>query len=202
MRQNNRNGIRKITKRTTPSHGYYHIILRPAPPGTTLLISNGERAYVVALLQDALSPRFVLSNGNSSLSSYIDLLAFSLTRTEVHLLVFAIDRVAVRYLAAVLSHRLTIYTNEIKVQHYTSPRSPVSLSITKLRGAHHALRASAAIHLRHPNWEYDRYSSIGFYLHDRRGDWMRIWRLTKLYDNNSVHYRQFIEHHALLSPHG
>ena len=68
------------------------------------------------------------------------------------------------------------------------------MNIRKLAGEHEALGLSADIHLIHKDWEYDRYSSIGFYLHDRRGDWMKLWRLTKLYDNNAAAYRNFIQH--------
>ncbi len=63
----------------------------------------------------------------------------------------------------------------------------------KLSGKHEALALSASIHLLHKDWEYDRYSSIGFYLHDRRGDWMKLWRLTQLYDNDATLYREYLE---------
>ena len=69
---------------------------------------------------------------------------------------------------------------------------PIVLRTKKLRGAHQALEQSVAIHSLHTDWEYDRYSSIGFYLHDRRGDWMRLWRLSQLYDNEPTHYRALV----------
>lgn len=185
------------------SHGYYHIQLQPQP-GCTLFATNGERAYVIALLQDLLSPRFMLQQVPPSrqLSSCIDLLAFSLTKQEIHLLVFSIDASVSRYLASFLMRQIDAYSNELHPKYKASTTPTTFITIKKLRGSHHALQQSLEIHLLHADWEYDRYSSIGFYLHDRRGDWMRIWRLTNLYENNAVHYRHLIQHHALALPHG
>lgn len=190
-------------KQYITSHGYYHIQLQP-PPGVALFASNGERAYVIALLQDLLSPRFMLQQTPPSkqLSSCIDLLAFSLTKNEIHLLVFSIDASVSRYLASFLMRQLDTYTSEFRPKQKPSKTPAMFMSIKKLRGSHHALQQSLELHLLHTDWEYDRYSSIGFYLHDRRGDWMRIWRLTNLYENKATHYRTLIQHRALALPHG
>ena len=63
----------------------------------------------------------------------------------------------------------------------------------KLNGRHEALNISKEIHLLHDNWRYDRYSSIGFYLDDRRGDWMRPYRLTSLFGAKPKQYLKFLK---------
>ena len=63
----------------------------------------------------------------------------------------------------------------------------------RLAGRHEALCVSKEIHLLHEQWRYDRYSSIGFYLDDRRGDWMRPYRLTSLFNAQPKQYLQFIK---------
>src|SRR5690606_10730899 len=72
------------------------------------------------------------------------------------------------------------------------PLSEFSIVIRHLAGPHAALQQSVVLHLQHTDWEYDRYSSIGFYLHDRRGDWMHLWRLSQLYANDSTHYQMLL----------
>jgi hypothetical protein len=62
-----------------------------------------------------------------------------------------------------------------------------------------ALDTSRLIHLACDNWRVSRYSSIGFYLDDRRGDWLQAWRLAKLYGNNSRWYEAFIEQNPEVS---
>ena len=186
-----------MTRTTTP-YGYYHIRLYPFSGGA-LFTSNGERAYIVALLQDTLSPRLSLEQERPSqhISAAMDLLAFSLTKDEIHLLVFSIDGRACHRFALHIARCLNVYTNEFRTRHIVPRKAPFRIEMKRLRGVHQALQHSVKIHLRHADWEYDRYSSIGFYLHDRRGDWMRIWRLTNLYENNATQYQKLIEHHAL-----
>lgn len=62
----------------------------------------------------------------------------------------------------------------------------------KLIGRHEALNVSKEIHLLHDDWRHDRYSSIGFYLDDRRGDWMRPYRLMTLFNAKPKQYLRFL----------
>lgn len=178
------------------SYGYLHITLTVSD-GQPLLRSNGERAYFVSLLQDSLSPLLLLRDipAHRQLASCIDLLAFSITRQSVHLIVFTIDMtVATRFTAHLVS-KLTQYQDEA-FRLFSQRPGVLRKQIDQLTGQHQALAHSAAIHLLHSDWEYDRYSSIGFYLHDRRGDWMRIWRLSRIYDNNPIAYRELLIHYT------
>lgn len=179
-------------KNVMMSCGYFHITLvNDVQP---IVHSNDERAFIVARFQDALSPRLLLTNepAHHQLASCIDLLAFSITKQSVHLIVFAIDPAIAATFCHTLLERLSAYQTEYgKKAIATHPSTQVRLR--KLTGSDEALALTVAVHGRHDDWEYDRYSSIGFYLHDRRGDWMRLWRMTHLYDNNPTVYRELME---------
>lgn len=181
-----------MRKQASSSHGYYHITVT-ARSSRRFLRTNNERAFIVSQLQDLLSPRLLLHTipAHTQLASCIDLLAFSITPDALHLVVFSIDASVAARFSRYLASKLLEYQCE-----YTPDRlldeSDIHIDLKKLRGPHHALEHSMTLHILHPDWEYDRYSSIGFYLHDRRGDWMRLWRLSKLYDNDPAQYRSLL----------
>ncbi len=168
---------------------YYYISLTPRAT-RRLFRSNNDRAFVLLQLQQLLSMRSILDDHFSrhSLAVYIDLLAYSLHPAKASFVIYALTEEAAQQFSAIILHRLTHYLRG------PSPHShdQLQLTITLLRGVHDALAHTKQLHLAHEDWEYDRYSSICFYLHDRRGDWMRIWRLTRLYDNQPDLYRTFL----------
>lgn len=173
-------------KRRVGTYGYYQVSIT-SQGGKSLMRSNSERAFTIAQLQDLLSPRLILVEipAHKQLASCIDLLAFSITNHSIDLLFFSIDKSIAVYLANCVAERVGEYHQELyPVKTPLAPR----ICIQKLTGPHQALARSLDIHLQHEDWEYDRYSSVGFYLHDRRGDWMRTWRLAQLYENNSANY--------------
>lgn len=171
------------------SYGYFHITLR-ADGATTLMRSNSERAFIVAQLQYFLSPRLILGEipAYKQLASCIDLLSFSIKNNAIELLIFSIDPKLCRYFASCITDQFCQYRSEQNPSSAIAAKLKIHTSIKKLSGPHQALATSLTLHLRHEDWEYDRYSSIGFYLHDRRGDWMRTWRLAQLYENKPEYY--------------
>jgi len=174
------------------TNGYYHARVGSAE-SVRFFKTNNERAFVGLQIQQLLAARSVLEDPlyAKSLAHHIDLLAFSIAPDGIQLLAYCIDISSLEHLINILLQRLSQYQSEYQLY----KRQPdTSISIRKLAGEHEALSLSADIHLCHKDWEYDRYSSIGFYLHDRRGDWMKLWRLTKLYDNDASSYRRFIKH--------
>jgi hypothetical protein len=175
------------------TNGYYHVQVC-SNYANRFFKTNNERAFVGVQIQQLLAARSVLEDPlyARSLAHHIDLLAFSISEEGVQLLAYCIDISSLQHLVAILLERLHQYRLEYR-QHAQLPAEDSSISIRKLAGEHEALMISADIHLLHKDWEYDRYSSIGFYLHDRRGDWMKLWRLTNLYDNDASTYRHFIQ---------
>ena len=179
------------------SYGYYHVTIRHNKHGR-LLYSNNERAYIVSQLQDLLSPRLLIVEvpPYTQLASCIDLLAFSIRASEIQLVLFAIDKQIAHDFIQILIHRLLQYQSECTPSASIKDLSNTLIQFKRLTGPHQALTATTTLHILHEHWEYDRYSSIGFYLHDRRGDWMRTWRLTQLYDNTVEQYQALITHTA------
>lgn len=172
------------------THGYFHIELR-LPKASRLVLSR-SKAFVLLQFQQLLSARLALDENFSlsELATHIDLLAFSIQPDSVRLLVYALSKSD----AEDLSRRLI--TN---IEQYTKaePHSTMQI-IRRLSGPHEALQASRAIHLSHLHaipkniWRLDYFSSIGFYLYDRRGDWMRLWRLCRIYNNDPKQYLYYL----------
>ncbi len=174
-------------------HGYFHVSITADGP-LACLRRNTERAFVVAQLQNLLSPRLILNEfpAHRQLASCVDLLAFSIRKEKIELILFAIDVSLCQYINKIICSTLEEHVNEA-ASPYT--RRTFQSRTRQLRGPHHALAKTCALHLNHGDWEHDRYSSIGFYLHDRRGDWMRLWRMSALYEQDPENYRGLIMNH-------
>lgn len=173
--------------------GYFHIWISSIKE-SLFFNSNDDKAYFMTLIQDALSPRArldELSTVRGNHMSEVDLLAYSLTPTGVHLLVHTIRKSAIEAFGQTLLFSYQTYLQ----QHQLRDQLPFDtiFMFDKLLGRHEALAVSKEIHLLHEDWRYDRYSSIGFYLDDRRGDWMRPYRLTSLFGGKPKQYLSFIK---------
>ena len=176
--------------------GYFHVWIS-AIEGTSFFLADKHKAFFITLLQDSLSPQKKLQHlapHAHGYSSEIDLLAYSLTTTGAHLLVHTTRKSAIESFGQELL---------LSYQTYLQERSTLSLLpfdtifiFDKLAGRHEALNTSKEIHLLHEDWRNDRYSSIGFYLDDRRGDWMRPYRLTSLFEAKPKLYLRFIKSQA------
>jgi hypothetical protein len=172
--------------------GYFHVWISSVE-GTLFFSRSEDKALFMTLLHDSLSPRAKLDGIHLKTNGYstdIDLLAYSLTQTGVHLLVHTKRKTAIEELGQAL---LFSYQTYLQQQAQTSKIPFDTIFIfDKLAGRHEALHVSKEIHLLHDEWRYDRYSSIGFYLDDRRGDWMRPYRLTSLFNAQPKYYLQFM----------
>jgi hypothetical protein len=179
-----------MSKMTRFGKSHYYLVTIRSGSTRALLGSNNERAFMIAQLQELLNARSILEDPQNyrALAHHIDLLAFSLLPYTIQFVLFAISPESVSRLCNSLLDRLFTYQDTQLLRASSVPFT----HIHPLRGPHDALHATIRLHLSHPDWEYDRYSSIGFYLHDRRGSWMRLWRLTHLYDNQPEHYLQLM----------
>lgn len=173
--------------------GYFHVWISSVE-GVSFFESGDDKAFFISLLQDVLSPRKgldELNGGSHGYASTIDLLAYSLTATGVHLLIHTTRKSVIEDFGQTL---LLSYQGHIQ-ERSTRKQLPFDtvFMFDKLAGRHQALDVSREIHLLHDEWRYDRYSSIGFYLDDRRGDWMRPYRLTCLFGGKPKQYLRFIK---------
>jgi len=173
--------------------GYFHIWISSVK-GQPFFQINQDKAYFISFLQEHLSPRQALSEFSSvphGFAQAIDLLAFSLTDKGVHILLFTSRKQSIEDFGQTI---LLSYATYIQAQQEMPILPFDSLFIfDTLAGRHEALNVSRDIHLLHEDWRGDRYSSIGFYLDDRRGDWMRPYRVTSLFKNAPRRYVQFLK---------
>jgi len=173
--------------------GYFHVWISSVE-GTHFFHSNKDKAFFMTLIQDHLSPRAQLLEVPTRPRGYaseIDLLAYSLTETGVHFLVHTTRKIAIEEFGQALLFSYQAYIQK-QVSFDQLPFDTIFI-FDKLLGRHEALQVSKEIHLLHDEWRYDRYSSIGFYLDDRRGDWMRPYRLTSLFNAKPKYYLQFLK---------
>ncbi|MDB5179692.1 MAG: hypothetical protein JWN12_324 [Candidatus Saccharibacteria bacterium] len=173
--------------------GYFHVWVSSVN-NVVFFNDNEDKAFFMTLIQDNLSPREKLEElkvRTSGHSSEIDLLAYSLTETGVHLLVHTTRKTAIEEFGQVLLFSYQIHVQQRSLLQQL-PFDTIFI-FDKLAGRHEALHVSKEIHLLHDEWRYDRYSSIGFYLDDRRGDWMRPYRLTSLFNAKPKQYLQFMK---------
>ena len=173
--------------------GYFHLWISSANDAS-FFATDVDKAFFMTLIQDHLSPRAKLQSTHSLSTHFgveIDLLAFSLTQSGVHLLIHTSRKTAIDEFGQAL---LLSYSEYLQVQQ-TITKLPFDtiFIFDKLTGRHEALCVSKEIHMLHDDWRGDRYSSIGFYLDDRRGDWMRPYRLTSLFEGKSRQYLKFIK---------
>lgn len=166
----------------------YYMITISSLNGRRLFYTNDERAFAISQLQDLLSSRSILEapEPHRRLAAHIDLMAFSIHERDMRCVVFAISLSSLHTFMGALTQRIYQYQSDHRSTKDFLPK-PVTMSV-RLAGPHHALNTTILIHLRHSDWEFDRYSSIGFFLHDRRGDWMRPWRISRLYNNDPARY--------------
>lgn len=179
--------------RNTSRSGYYYLQLKSVGQNNKLLPSNTSRAFVVAQLQDLLAVRTVLEEplARRLFASHIDLLAFSILPTHITLIVFSIASTSVKQLGGVLANRIAEFDQT------AAGALPIHVHLRAIDGVHNALVESISLHLEHTDWEADRYSSIGFFIHDRRGDWMRLWRLAEIFDHDPDQYLSLLNHQRL-----
>lgn len=176
--------------------GYFHVWVSSVKDAA-FFNDNEDKAFFMTVIQDNLSPRGKLAELKVPISGYsseIDLLAYSLTETGVHLLVHATRKTAIEEFGQALLFSYQTYSQQ-KVSLQQLPFDTIFI-FDKLAGRHEALNVSREIHLLHEQWRDDRYSSIGFYLDDRRGDWMRPYRLTSLFNGKPKQYLRFIKSQA------
>ena len=169
--------------------GYYSVTVA-ARDTHRLFTSNNERLFIISQLKVLLEYRARVSTLPlyRQLSTCIDLLAYNVAENGLSLALFSLSETAVRQLLRELFDSL----REYRYSYNLSTPLHFCQVVTKLSGPHDCLATTLAIHTTARDWESGRYSSIGFYLNDRRGDWMRIWRMSKLFNGSASQYQDLV----------
>lgn len=165
---------------------YYHLWIAAAKDQVFFQTSI-DKAYVISLFHLYLSPR---RRDQPRYCEELDLIAYSLTDFGMNLLLCATGTKIVED----FGQNILVHYSDFLHQQSAWEVLPFDTIFTydKLADEHEALAVSREIHLLHDDWRHDRYSSIGFYLDDRRGDWLHPWRLTDLYHNDTHWYQHFL----------
>lgn len=173
---------------------YYHLSIN-ALPDRLLFEDSLDKAYFICLLQDYVSPRDHMSVYKESVHRLadVDVIVFSLRNTTVDLVVYAARLESVELFGQNLLEQYIVYLNQQKSHSRTALPFDTIFSHHKLEDEKQALKLSRQLHLMHDDWRYDRYSSIGFFVDDRRGDWLQPWRLTSLFGNDPQWYLKFLQ---------
>lgn len=165
---------------------YYHVWIA-ANQDQTFFKQSLDKAYFISLLQDQLSPRVHFQTHHPA---PVDLMAYALTDFGVNLLVCSLDSTAVEMFGQNLLLAYSDYLNQ-QTSWEVLPFDTI-FAHDRLRDIGEALRISREIHLLPDNWRQEFYSSLSFYLDDRRGDWLQAWRLADLYHNDSSWYLEYL----------
>lgn len=162
---------------------YYHLWIAAAKD-QIFFENNLDKAYMVSLFQDQLSPR------SKKFADEVDLIAYSLTDFGMNLLLCAKNSQSIEDFGQTVLLDYAAFLN----QQFAWEILPFNtiFAYDVLADEHEALSVSRDIHLLHKNWRHDHYSSIGFFLDDRRGDWIQPWRLADLYGNDEIWYQDFL----------
>ena len=161
--------------------GYYNLSIQPANPTI-----KKSKALFLSLLQEYLSPRLKLATNNSVMCQYsatIDLIAFMLKDNSFELVCHCTNKYVLLHFFDTLKRDYCFYT-----------QGRCDVSTKKLKDIETVLNKTLQLHSKCSPDRYNQYSSIGFYLHDRRGDWIRPWHITGLFEDLQSEYR------ALLRP--
>ena len=183
----------KTRARSQTKDQYYHVWIAAAKD-QVFFHNSYDKAFFISLFQDYLSPRAGMGEWSGRHQGYaaeLDLIVYSLTDFGVNLLVCSSSTEAVEdFGQALLSHYAAYLSQQ---QAWEVLPFDTIFTYDHLADEHEALSISRDIHLLHDNWQSDRYSSIGFYIDDRRGDWMQPWRLTNLFNNDREWYFNFMQ---------
>lgn len=164
--------------------GYFHLWLA-ATKRNTFFEGDFEKGFFLSQLRRLLS-----SGGWGSDRPFpVELLAFSLTADGAHLLVYT----SRKSLLELLCHTLFQRYGEYLAHRGSDTQLCPLLIVDNLTGVHEALNVSREIHLLHDDWLHTRYSSIGYYLSERRAPWMQLQRLSELFQDSPNNYRKFLE---------
>lgn len=174
------------------SASFYHVWISAAE-GSVFFRTSYDKAFFIMLFQDYLGPqseRSDWSRYHQGFASQIGLIAYSLTDFGVNLLVHSASVNAVADFGQTLLSHYAAYLSQQRSWEVL-PFDTIFVH-EKLADEHAALKLTRHIHLLHDDWRYDRYSSIGFFLDDRRGSWLEPWRITDLFNNDADWYYHYL----------
>lgn len=183
--------LSKIITPTKASNDYVLVEINNKSNDSSIFLDGLDRAYLISLFQRYLTtnrPKFVEYSPYKNYSYDIELVAFSLTDSKVSLLLYQLSVGGYeQYLRSVL----TSYKRYFSRRHNQGAVAFRKPRVTPLSN-NEAVIASKTIHRQANDWRDTRYSSLGFYINERRGDWVKPVRITSAFNNSPSRYLDYI----------
>lgn len=163
------------------TNGYYHLSIQ-----TRNQYQPSNKPTFLYLLTHYLSPRIKFNSNDDVIYRYsdsLDLLAFSIDDNRFELVIHTVSNRILRHFLGTLKRDFCFYTN-----------NDCCISVHQLTSQQAALEKTISVHKMIPQSRYTPYSSLGFYVNDRRGDWVRLWRMANLLGEDfSAKYQKLLD---------
>lgn len=173
------------------SNDYVLVEINNKSNGSPIFLDGLDRAYLISLFQRYLTtnrPKFVEYSPYKNYSYDIELVAFSLTDNKASLLLY---QLSVGGFEQYIRSVLLSYSRYFSKRHNQTVRLLRKPTITFLSNKE-AVLASKTIHRQTNDWRRSRYSSLGFYINERRGDWVKPVRITDAFNHSPSRYLDYV----------
>lgn len=166
--------------RDDSAHSFYHIRGQSGVPA--LFLDDQDYAVFLNLLKCCLSsqPRRDISGKSYPLLvKKLDLICFCLMPSGFHLLVYQKEERAVR---ALMGSVLSNYGRHFNKKYgHGGKLLKSSPKVSRIRYLSYLEGMTRYIHLQPEKWRFYPYSSLAYYLNDKRTDWLRPGRVSRLF---------------------
>lgn len=181
---------------------YYHIYNRGVEKRTIFLDDRDYRTFLsyfkVALSpelkeeyqREALSQLAVARLRRLKLDSQIELLAYCLMPNHFHLLIYQKDRESMSQLMRSIMTGYVLYFN--KRYKRVGPLFQGTYKASRLDTDAYLWHISRYIHLNSKDWEHYTYSSLPYYLGERKAEWVTPKRVINLHNDYKQGYLEFL----------
>lgn len=184
---------RNIVK-TYRSDSYYHIYNRGLNK-QNVFIDTADYAVFLNLLKRYLSSEPVKDSKDrqyESLHGQLELLAFCLMPNHFHILIFQKDGEVMTKLLRAISISYTMYFN--KKYKRSGPLFQERFKASLIDRDEYLLHISRYIHLNPDQYRTWEFSSLPYYLAEKKAEWIRPERILGLFDAGE--YKKFVDDYS------
>ena len=182
---------RNVVKEYVPE-SYYHIYNRGVNKNN-IFLDQKDRVVFLGLIKRYLSNKAEKKPNRQAYPNYhqdIELLAFCLMNNHFHFFVFQESSTAITDFMKSLSVAYSMYFNKrynrvgaVFQQRYRAVRI---VSDSQL------LHVSRYIHMNPQNYESYKWSSLPYFLNQKKADWIQPDKVLELFDKNNADYMEFL----------
>ncbi len=170
---------------------YYHVYAR-GHSKSEIFIDNADYAYFTNLFSRYLSKKPVLDRYNMPyphMYKQVELLCYCLMRNHFHLLLYQHEEGAMQKLMKSIMGSYSRYFNNKYGRSGSVFESRYKASL--ISHYQYLVHISRYIHLNRKQWQTTPYSSIGYYLADKRAEWVNPQPVLSLFEDRAE-YKTFL----------